>query len=106
MFMDDMYSWIDLFLYSMYLENCNEILNHTVTYNFMAILRVYTCTTRQDIIFLMIFYSINISMFLQNDKYSNTNHIWQKTAENLIDILHFKIAVIHGPIPPRYAAVF
>lgn len=45
-------------------------------------------------------------MFLQNDKYSNTNHIWQKTAENLIDILHFKIAVIHGPIPPRYAAVF
>lgn len=45
-------------------------------------------------------------MFLQNDKYSNTNNIWQKTAENLSDILHFKIAVIHGPIPPRYAAVF
>lgn len=102
--MDDMYSWIDLFLYSMYLENCNEILNHT--YNFMAILNVSTCTTRQDINFFMIFYSINISMFLQNDKYSNTNNIWQKTAENLSDILHFKIAVIHGPIPPRYAAVF
>lgn len=101
--MDDMYSWIDLFLYSMYLENCNEILNHT--YNFMAILHVYTCT-RQDIIFLMIFYSINISIFLQNDKYSNTNHIWQKTAEILIDILHFKNVVFHGPIPPRYAAVF
>lgn len=47
--MDDMYSWIDLFLYSMYLENCNEILNHT--YNFIAILHVYTCTTRQDINF-------------------------------------------------------
>lgn len=57
-------------------------------------------------IFFMIFYSINISMFLQNDKYSNTNHIWQKTADNLIDNLHFKIAVFHGPIPPRYAAVF
>lgn len=56
--------------------------------------------------FSMIFYSINISIFLQNDKYSNTNHIWQKTAEILIDILHFKNVVLHGPIPPRYAAVF
>lgn len=34
-----MYSWIDLFLYSMYLENCNEILNYM--YNFMVILYVY-----------------------------------------------------------------
>lgn len=65
--------------------------------------------TRHQIGF-MIFYSINPSIFLQNDKYSNTNHVWQKTAEYLIDILHFnkkKTAVLKGPIllPPRYAAV-
>lgn len=56
--------------------------------------------------FKKIFYSINPSIFLQNDKYSNTNYIWQQTTEYLIDILHVKSAVLHGPIPPRYAAVF
>lgn len=65
-----MYSWIDLFLYSMYLENCNEILNHT--YNFIAILHIHVQQDKASI-FSMIFYSINISIFLQNDKYSNTN---------------------------------
>lgn len=69
---------------------------------------MYSNKTGHQICF-MIFYSINPSIFLQNDKYSNTNHVWQKTAEYLIDILHFnkKTAVLQGPIllPPRYAAV-
>lgn len=70
---------------------------------------MYSNKTGHQICF-MIFYSINPSIFLQNDKYSNTNHVWQKTAEYLIDILHFnkkKTAVLKGPIllPPRYAAV-
>lgn len=49
---------------------------------------MYSNKTGHQICF-MIFYSINPSIFLQNDKYSNTNHVWQKTAEYLIDILHF-----------------
>lgn len=49
---------------------------------------MYNNKTRHQICF-MIFYSINPSIFLQSDKYSNTGHIWQHTAEYLIDILHF-----------------
>lgn len=56
-------------------------------------------------VFCMIFYSYNPSILLQNDKYNNTNHIWQQTAEYLIEILHFKTTVLQGPIPPRYAVV-
>lgn len=96
--MDDMCSLI-----AKYLQEYQDLLIFCTQWQYYMYIHVQQDKTST---FKKIFYSINSSIFLQNDKYSNTNYIWQQTTEYLIDILHFKSAVLHGPIPPRYAAVF